>query len=88
MSTESQPSTVTSGRALSEDVHVKFSKPDLALLEKTCEARGETLSAFIRVATLTRLAHLGLLEKGRGKTLGVLIQEAGASNSDPQVGLG
>jgi hypothetical protein len=55
---------------------VKFTKADLALLEDVCEGRGESLSAFIRVATLARLAQLGVLDKGRGKTLGVLVQEA------------
>jgi hypothetical protein len=59
------------GQSLTEDVHVKFSKEDLALLADVCKQRGETLSAFIRVATHTQLARLGLLPESRRKALGV-----------------
>lgn len=59
------------GQALTEDVHVKFSKEDLALLEEVCKQRGESLSTFIRVATHTRLARLGLFSLNRRRALGI-----------------
>ena len=69
------------GQALTEDVHVKFSKEDLGLLEDVCKQRGETLSAFIRVATHTRLAVLGLLPPSRRKALDI------PEHRDPEVGI-
>jgi hypothetical protein len=69
------------GQALTEDVHVKFSKEDLALLQEVCKQRGETLSAFVRIATHTQLARLGLLPAQRRKALGV------TELRDPEVAL-
>jgi hypothetical protein len=69
------------GQALTEDVHVKFSKEDLTLLETVCSQRGESVSAFIRIATHTQLARLGLLPLPRRKALGVKDQR------DPEVAL-
>ncbi|MGA8856602.1 MAG: hypothetical protein WB643_05480 [Candidatus Bathyarchaeia archaeon] len=48
---------------------MKFSKEDLALLEDVCRQRGESVSAFIRVAAYARLAKLGLLPLVRRKAL-------------------
>ena len=67
-------------QALTEDVHVKFAKEDLALLEEVCKQRGEPVSAFIRVATHTQLARLGLLPAARRKALGV------TESRDPEMG--
>jgi hypothetical protein len=56
-------------RALSEDVHVKFSKEDLATLVEVCKGRGESISAFIRTATLQRLAEFSPFPSSRQKAL-------------------
>jgi hypothetical protein len=68
------------GQALTEDVHVKFSREDLAILEDVCRQRAESVSAFIRLATYARLARLDLLPPARRKALGITETE------DPEVG--
>jgi hypothetical protein len=48
---------------------VNFSREDLQLLKKACQARGEDVGVFIRVATLREMARLGWLDEQRKRFL-------------------
>lgn len=58
-----------------------YEKKDFNVLRTVCEARGETISTFARVAVLKRIAELGAMDPNRGKLLGVPVEEAHAKSS-------
>jgi uncharacterized protein (DUF1778 family) len=54
---------------------------DRQLLERVCEARGESLSSFIRRAIRKELAQLGYLDSETVRALGMQVtQSKGASH--------
>lgn len=54
-----------------QQLDIRLTKEDYAILKETAEARGETISALARNAILRRLAELGALPEARRKVLGV-----------------
>lgn len=62
-------------RKLWDQITVRLTPEDFKLLRTICEARGETISTFARVAVLKRIAELGAMDPNRGKLLGALIEE-------------
>jgi hypothetical protein len=56
-----------------DSITVKISKEDLQVLERVCQDRGESVGAFVRMATLKELAALGAFDASRAKSLGVKV---------------
>ena len=57
---------------LTENLSIRFTKRDLALLVKVSRARGEDPSSFIRRALRMELAKLGFLSEEEMQALGVI----------------
>jgi len=60
---------------LSENLSIRFSKRDLALILKVSRTRGEDPSSFIRRAVLLELAKLGFLSQEENQALGILDEK-------------
>jgi len=60
---------------LSENLSIRFSKRDLALILKVSRTRGEDPSSFIRRAVLLELAKLGYLSQEENQALGILNEK-------------
>ena len=57
---------------LTENLSIRLTKRDLALLVKVSRARGEDPSSFIRRALRMELAKLGFLSEEEMQALGVI----------------
>jgi len=60
---------------LSENLSIRFSKRDLALILKVSRTRDEDPSSFIRRAVLLELAKLGYLSQEEKQALGILDEK-------------
>jgi len=60
---------------LTENLNIRLSKNDLALLAKISRRRGQSSSDFIRLAMRREFARLGFLSEEEKQALGVANEE-------------